>query len=257
MLHRSLQRKLEGNQLKPTDASEIEHSGSGDYQTHLTGWVEYVTDNLMPIIKSLNTELEGNIFSSHLTFDENEEMQDKQSNFYNLINKTQPKKVLEIGFNAGFSCLFMKMIIPSLDMTCVDLNEHKYVIPCFNRINQDFDNLKIIEGSSYDVGLPQLVQQNEKFDLIHIDGDHTLEGARKDFDLCLKLSHDTTIIVFDDTNLPHLNKLCDTYVRKGLVEDYELEGFRNSQKYKHRLLQITTNPKSAIRRWWNWATRRL
>ena len=80
MFHRSLLRKLEGNQLKPADAPEFEHNGGEDYQSHLTGWVEYVTEHLMPIIKSLNTELEGNIFSSHLTFDENVEMQDKQSN---------------------------------------------------------------------------------------------------------------------------------------------------------------------------------
>ena len=190
--------KLGGNQLEPIDASEIKHSNIEDYQSHLARWVEYVNDNLLPIIKSLNTKLEGNIYSSHLTFDENTEMQDKQSNLYNLIKNVKPKKVLEIGFNSGFSCLFMKMILPSLNMTCVDLNEHKYVMPCFNRIKQDFDNLKIIEGSSYDVGLPQLIKENEKFDVIHIDGDHGLKGAKKDLDLCLKLCHDKTIIIFDD-----------------------------------------------------------
>ena len=239
--------------MKSTDAPGDPSNDVEIYQDHLTKWADYVNHNLMPIIQSLNVELEGNIYSSHQTFIENVEMQDKQSNFYHLINSAKPKKVLEIGFNAGFSCLFMKMLLPSIDMTCVDLNEHKYVIPCFNRINQDFDDLRIIPGSSYDVGLPQLIEQGEKFDLIHIDGDHGLIGAKKDLDLCLQLSHEKTIIVFDDTNIPHLNKLCNKYVRKGLVENYHLDEFRNTQKYKHRLLQINSHPKSGMKRLMNWA----
>ena len=80
-----------------------------------------------------------------------------------------------------------------------------------------------------------------------------IEKAKKDLDLCLQLSHEKTIIVFDDTNIPHLNKLCNKYVRKGLVENYHLDEFRNTQKYKHRLLQINSHPKSGMKRLMNWA----
>jgi len=241
-----------GHLMKSTESLGDQLSDVETFHSHQTKWSEYVNDNLIPMIKSLGAELEGNIYSSHLTFVENVEMQDKQNNFYQLISRTKPKTVLEIGFNAGFSCLFMKMVLPSIEMTCVDLNEHTYVMPCFNRINQDFDKLRIITGSSYDVGLPQLIEKNEKFDLIHIDGDHRQKGARKDLDLCLKLCHDKTIIVFDDTNIPHLDKLCNKYIRKGLVKEYHLDGFRNSQKYKHRLLQINNNPKSMLKKLLNW-----
>jgi predicted O-methyltransferase YrrM len=208
------------------------------YNNHINEWKKYILNNLIPIIKSLNVKLEGNIYSSHLTFNENTEMEDKQSNIYKLLNDIKPKKVLEIGFNAGFSCLFMKMINPNLDMTCIDLNEHKYVMPCFNRIKQDYKYLRLIPESSYDTALPKLIELKETFDLIHIDGDHRIEGARKDLELCLKLCKNNTIIIFDDTNLSNLNKLCDEYVKKGLVIDYKLEGFKNSQHYKHRILQI-------------------
>ena len=193
---------------------------------------------MFPIIQSLNVKLEGNIYSSHLTFDENPEMKDKQSNFYHILKDVKPKTILEIGFNAGFSCLLMKMMLPDVKITCVDLNEHKYVMPCFNKLNSDFNNLSLISGSSYDVGLPKLIKENKQFDLIHIDGDHRLEGARKDIELCIKLCHDKTIIIFDDTNLDYLDDLCSSYVKKGILQEYHFKEYLNNKKYKHRFLKI-------------------
>lgn len=214
------------------------------YNEHIQKWKKYIVSNLIPIIENLNVKLEGNIYSSHLTFNENEQMEDKQNNFYNIINTVRPKTILEIGFNAGFSCLFMKMIDNTIDMTCVDLNEHKYVQPCFDQLTKDFTNMTLIPYSSHDIALPELINQGKKYDLIHIDGDHRLIGAKKDLDLCLKLSHEDTIIIFDDTNLDHLQHLCNTYVKSGLVTDYVLKGFRSSQKYKHRFLKVNHTMKT-------------
>lgn len=212
--------------------------GGEDNNDIIAIWKNYIKNNLLPIIKSLNVKLEGNIYSSHLTFNENSEMKDKQNNICYILKSAKPKTILEIGFNSGFSCLLMKLICPDAIITCIDLNEHKYVMPCFKKISSDFSNLSIIPGSSYDVGLPQLIAKNRNFDFIHIDGDHRLEGAKKDIELCLKLCHDKTIILFDDTNLQYLDKLCSSYVKKGKLKDYHFDMYLNNQKYKHRFFQI-------------------
>jgi hypothetical protein len=216
-----------------------ENSFDSNYDKLLLNWKHYIQTNLFPIVKSLNVDIEGNFFGENKSFNECSEMEDKQSNLYKILNDLQPKRVLEIGFNAGFSTLLMKMQNPNIEMVCLDIVQHKYVIPCFDKINKDFGNMTLIKGSSYDIGLPQLIKSNEKFDLIHIDGDHRVAGAYKDFSMCLKLCHNDTVIIFDDTDVVHLNNLCNDFIKKGLVFEYKFEGYKNNQYYKHRFFKKT------------------
>jgi len=65
-------------------------------------------------------------------------------------------------------------------------------------LGPDANRVLLITGDSH-VILPGL---SHKFDLIYVDGDHTLEGALADCNDCLPLLHDTGIMLVDDLDHP-------------------------------------------------------
>lgn len=144
-----------------------------------------------------NTTIYTNIFEN------------KTKNISNLVLNTNIKNVMEIGFNAGFSTLLMLLSNPHIKITCFDLCEHKYTLPCYEKLKETFgDRIQLISGDS----TKTLSLVNENYDLIHIDGGHSTEIAESDINNSFRLSKKGTILIMDDYDFGNLHKLWDKYI---------------------------------------------
>ena len=147
-----------------------------------------------------------------------------------IIKKYSPKRIAEIGFNAGHSsCLFLYSN-PNCSVTSFDLCEHKYSLETQDYIKQQFPNrLKIICGDSTqtvpnykgdydddyddeygddygdDYNEEDDYNNNYRFDLIFVDGGHENNLPYLDLKNSLKnLAKKGSIIIMDDTHYSFL-----------------------------------------------------
>lgn len=170
-----------------------------------------VNEILIPIVHHCGEPLEGNIFTVHLRTDQNNSVPatNKRKNISNLVLNLNITNVMEIGFNAGFSTLLMLISNPRLHIDCFDLGEHRYTMPCYLKLKEIFGNrLKLKIGNSVEI----LANHQSKYDLIHIDGGHSVEVASSDIENCYRFSNKGTILIFDDYDFPHLHTLWDKYI---------------------------------------------
>jgi predicted O-methyltransferase YrrM len=181
---------------------------------HIDKTKQYINESLMPIIYNCGEFLEGNIFMFHNTLnfsDDADLFSNKRKNITNILLNKNIKNVMEIGFNSGFSTLLMLISNPNIRITCFDLGEHRYTLPCFEKLKETFgDRLNIIIGDSNET----LQNINENYDFIHIDGSHLSEVAESDIINSYRVSKQGTIIIMDDYDSTILHELWDIYIDK-------------------------------------------
>ena len=120
---------------------------------------------------------------------------------YSLIRKYKVKSYLEIGFGRGYSafCAAKAMDDDGIDgsITTIDPNFDKNHLQNLSKIfpKSWFDKVKFIQSKSEDA-IPNL----ENFDMIYVDGDHTYNAVKRDWELCKNKWN--KIILFDDYHLP-------------------------------------------------------
>jgi Lipopolysaccharide biosynthesis proteins, LPS:glycosyltransferases len=171
---------------------------------------EYINLHLLPIVKNIGEPLEGNIFMFHHSYYYYNDFTSKQKNIVMVSSNKNFNNCLAIGFNAGFSSLLILNSNKNIKLTCVDICQHKYAIPCFNKLKEDFgDRIELIQGSSDQI-LPTLSDKN--YDLIHIDGSHDANITELDIINSFNLSKPGTVFIMDDTNFHYLKVLWDKYV---------------------------------------------
>jgi hypothetical protein len=93
----------------------------------------------------------------------------------------EAKTAVEIGTYMGHSALLMLMANPHLRLTCIDISD-EYSLPACRVLQKHFgDRLSFRKGDS-----SELMKLEEKFDLFHIDGDHTVKAVHQDVSYSLQ-----------------------------------------------------------------------
>ena len=114
-----------------------------------------------------------------------------------LYEKAKNKEnILEIGTYMGHSLLIILMANPSVNITCIDIND-RYSLPSIRYLQKEFpeSNINFIKSDSLKV----LKGLKEKYDLIHIDGAHNNNIVTKEFYYCMNLIKERNAeFIFDD-----------------------------------------------------------
>ena len=180
---------------------------------------DYITNNLLPIVQSTGELLEGNLFTFHNsvpTFTNT--FLHKVKNISNLSMNRDLHNIMEIGFNSGFSALLILLSNPLAKLTCFDLCEHKYVLPCYLKLRQTFgERISLVVGDSMET----LPAHKGVYDLIHIDGGHTAEVGNSDILHSYRLSRPGTLLILDDTDIHHLVVIWENYIAKWGLQPLE------------------------------------
>lgn len=157
----------------------------------------------------------------------------KRMNLFMLGNKS--KMILEIGFNAGHSCLHFLLSNNYSKIIVSDICSHAYTKKCFEYLQKEFPGRLelLIEGPSQETIPRYFSNKDIMFDLIHIDGSHNVELANQDLENVYSLSNG--YIVFDDTWIADLNTVFEKYKKKySLEEVYDF--YDTSDTFSHRIL---------------------
>lgn len=180
---------------------------------------DYLFNALLNIVKSTGEVLEGNCFFHHKTFNKIRN-HNKAINLYSL-GKSGGNDILEIGFNAGHSCLLFLLANPENKVECFDICEHSYSKLCFEYLSITFPGrINLHVGNSKKAILTFKKENPDKlFNIIHIDGSHELNDANCDFYNTLNMAKENSYIIFDDINLPQMKFLWNGFVKDGHVKE--------------------------------------
>lgn len=129
-----------------------------------------------------------------------------------LIDTLQPRKIVELGTHNGSSYFSFCQAVTKLDLQtqcyAVDTwsgDEHagQYGEEVYRQVSeynqQHYSDFSTLVRSTFDQALEHFPQGS--IDLLHIDGLHTLEAVRHDFESWLPKLSDRAVVIMHDTNV--------------------------------------------------------
>jgi predicted O-methyltransferase YrrM len=139
--------------------------------------------------------------------------------FAEIVARLNPKSLLEIGTNRGGTlCVLSRLSAPDGTIISLDLPGgefgggykwfHAPIFKSFPHANQ---KLHLLRGDSHSVQMEIAVREivgTGKLDLLFIDGDHTYNGVKQDFETYSALVRPGGIVAFHDI-VEHPSIRCD------------------------------------------------
>ena len=164
-----------------------------------------------------------------------------QTSFLKNISKNC-SYVFEIGFNGGHSSETILRNNPNSKVFSCDIGWHFYTKFGKWYLQKKYgDRLVLFIGDSKKI-IPDLELENQKFDLIFIDGGHEYEDALNDIVNCKKFADENTLLLLDDVLF---NNKEDTYhansgptqawkqlIKEKFISQMEYEEFRGDNLFR-------------------------
>jgi SAM-dependent methyltransferase/ribosome-binding factor A len=128
-----------------------------------------------------------------------------------LLNAVKPRVFVELGTHYGTSyfafCEAIKINGLSAKTFAVDTwkgDEHagfyeNSIFELVDKTNQPFRDFSTLQRSTFDEAIPAF--EDKSIDLLHIDGHHTYESVKHDFDSWLPKMSESGIVLFHDTQV--------------------------------------------------------
>jgi len=135
----------------------------------------------------------GGYMMSPGSMDYDPQMHAKQAALFRACKPA--RSVLEIGVHGGHSLLLALLANDTSSITCMDIGAYDHTLPCVQYLQSQFPGRVVyVQGDSSDI-LPKM---HAVFDVVHVDGDHSYEGVKRDIYHAIRLSHENTTFVIDD-----------------------------------------------------------
>jgi len=126
-----------------------------------------------------------------------------------LIAVLNPRNVLEIGTcHGGTLWLWCQLAHPFANIISVDLPDGPYgggypveAVPKLLNYSRDHQWIQLFRGDSHDELMLKGVKRflaGKKLDLLFIDGDHSYEGVKRDWEMYSPLMREGGVVVFHD-----------------------------------------------------------
>ena len=164
--------------------------------------------------------------------------------FSRIFNRAQPVRILEIGSWEGRSTLFFLTYFTQGHLTAVDTwagsDEHQYnAKPELRDLEGRFDGnvapfvarLTKRKGSSMLV-LSQLLDEQQKFDVIYVDGSHFADDVLTDGINAWRLLNEGGVLIFDDF-------IWDYYPRARANPNWAIDLFLKYHAGEYNILSVT------------------
>jgi cephalosporin hydroxylase len=155
-----------------------------------------------------------------------------------ILDKVKPKVILEIGTAGGGTLfLFSNIAYEEAILISVDLYQTIEKRILFRYIKKEKQKIFLIQGDSHSIETLRKIEEilkGRKVDFLFIDGDHSYEGVKKDFEMYSPLVRKGGIIAFHDI-------IPDYYTRYGIKTSSwagEVYKFWNEIKEKYEHLEI-------------------
>lgn len=137
--------------------------------------------------------------------------------FMKVARGIEPETVLEIGTGAGGTLfLFTRVskpdsVLVSIDLppSAVGIGYPRWKERLYRSFARNSQRIELVRGNSHEDSTVSAVKQtlgSRGVDVLFIDGDHTYEGVKKDFDLYSPLVRKGGIVAFHDIVPHHIRK---------------------------------------------------